>query len=101
MNVTAVYINTYRYDYRLTCICVASVRYWYPLIEIILIKDLGQGDFNNTLLQKHWNVKIFDTKRKSFGWGYGKLEPLFGEDIQSFLVLDSDSVLTGPVINQA
>lgn len=52
MNLTAVYINTHRYDYKLTCICVASVRYWYPDIEIYLIKDYRRGDFNTSLLQR-------------------------------------------------
>ena len=101
MNVTAVYINTHRYDYMLTCICIASVRYWYPDIEVYLIKDCGKGDFDTSLLQQHWDVKIFSTTKKNFGWGYGKLEPLFSESKQSFLVLDSDTVLTGPVLEQA
>ena len=101
MNLTAVYVNTHRYDYTLTCICVASVRYWYPDIEIYLIKDYGRGDFNTSLLQQQWNVKIYSTIKRRFGWGYGKLEPLFSQSPQSFLVLDSDTVLTGPVLDQA
>jgi hypothetical protein len=101
MNVTAVYINTHRYDYRLTCICIASVRYWYPDIKIFLIKDYGMGDFNTSLLQQKWDVKICSTSKKRFGWGYGKLEPLFLENKHSFLILDSDTVLTGPVLETA
>ena len=58
----------------LTCICIDSVRYWYPDIEVYLIKDCGKGDFDTSLLQQHWDVKIFSTTKKNFGWGYGKLD---------------------------
>ena len=98
MNVTAVYINTHRYDYMLTCICVASVRYWYPGIDIYLIKDLSSGRFKTTNLERKWGVKIFQSERKEFGWGYGKLETLFIKGTGSFLVIDADTVMTGPVI---
>lgn len=101
MNISIVYINTHRYDYESTCICVASVRYWYPDIPIFLIKDLGQGHFDTSLLEEKWGVRIFETSRKRFGWGYGKLEPLFLYQEQSFLMLDSDTVLTGRVIDKA
>lgn len=101
MNITAVYINTHRYDYESACICVASVRYWHPDIPIYLIKDFGQGFYSTTILEKKWGVGVFDTKKNFFGWGYGKLEPLFLPQKQSFLILDSDTVLTGRVIDEA
>lgn len=101
MDIKAVYISAHKYDYNFTRICAASVRYWYPEIDIYLIKDFGQGDFDTSLLEKYLNVKIFVTDRKKFGWGYGKLEPLFITQKQDFLILDSDTVLTGPVIEIA
>ena len=101
MNISVVYINTHRYDYESVCICVASVRYWYPDMPIYLIKDLGQGNYDTAVLEEKWNVKIFVTTRKKFGWGYGKLEPLFLPQKQSFLMLDSDTVLTGKIIDEA
>lgn len=99
MNVDTVYINTYRYDFDLARICVASVRYWYPSIKIVLIKDNSSGNFNTSRLQKLFSVDVFETHIKNFGWGYGKLEPLFLEDKKCFLMLDADTVMTGPVID--
>ncbi len=101
MHISVVYINTHKYDYEFTCICVASVRYWYPQMPIYLIKDLGQGNYDTVVLEEKWNVQIFETTKKKFGWGYGKLEPLFLPQKQSFLMLDSDTVLTGKVIEEA
>lgn len=101
MKVSTVYINTCRRDFAFAKICIASVRYWYPNMPICLIKDTGAGNFSTTITEKKWNVKIFACERKKFGWGYGKLEPLFLKDNHSFLVLDADTVLTGPVLNNA
>lgn len=100
MDITAVYINTHRYDYQFTNICAASVRYWYPNIDIFLIVDKGSGECNTKMLEKKWNIKLFETNKKKFGWGFGKLETLFIEYGKNFLVLDADTVLLGPVINK-
>jgi hypothetical protein len=99
MNVSKVFINAYRYDFHLTKICIASIRYWYPEIPIFLIKDESKGSFNTSSAEKLWNVQVLQTARKEFGWGYGKLEVLFLNNKESFLVIDSDAVLTGPVID--
>lgn len=99
MNVYAIYINTHRYDYALTSICAASVRYWYPEIEIYLIADFLNGKAITGFLKKKLNVKVFNTYRKKFGWGYGKLETLFNDNGKCYLVIDADTVLTGPVLN--
>lgn len=98
MRIECIYINTHRYDYQLTRTCIASVRYWYPDIEIFLIKDLSNGRFNTNLFEQKWGVKILPTGSSKFGWGYGKLEALFQPVKKSFLVLDADTVLTGPVL---
>jgi len=99
MNVSSIYINTHRYDYEFTRICVASVRYWYPEIDIYLIKDLSNGANNTTFIEKKWGIKVFQSTRKKFGWGFGKLEALFSEGSGAFLVMDADTVMTGPVIS--
>ncbi|MBK8510771.1 MAG: hypothetical protein IPL56_00695 [Saprospiraceae bacterium] len=101
MNIDRIYVNTYRYDYAQLRTCVASIRYWYPLIPIFLIKDYTSGKFDTSILEKNWSVNVFPTRQNSFGWGYGKLEPLFCESSHTFLVLDSDTVLTGPVLEKA
>lgn len=36
---------------------------------------------------------------RDWGWGFIKLEPLFGLSGERFLVLDSDTVFAGPVLN--
>lgn len=100
MKVDKVFINTYKYDFHLAKICIASVRYWYPEIPIYIIKDENQGRFSTSFVEKSWNVKVLNIQRKKFGWGYGKLEPLFLEPSFSFLVLDADTVLTGPVLEK-
>lgn len=99
MKVEAIYINTHRYDFDLAKICIASVRYWYPDIPVFLIRDLNNGNFSFSTAAAKWGVKAFATKRKKMGWGFGKLEPLFQNEKRSFLVLDADTVLTGPVLN--
>ncbi|MBK6815322.1 MAG: hypothetical protein IPG82_07615 [Saprospiraceae bacterium] len=39
------------------------------------------------------------TEIKCFGWGFGKLEPLFLKEDHQFLVLDSDTVMTGYILD--
>jgi hypothetical protein len=99
MKVSKVYINTYKYDFAFTKICVASIRYWYPDIPIVIIKDVAGGNFNTGLMQKMWNVQVFETNRKNFGWGFGKWEPLFLNNQERFLVLDADTAITGPILD--
>lgn len=98
MNVDKIYVNTYKGDNHWCHICVASIRFWYPNIQITLIKDLNLGDFDTYLIEKTYNVNVFETN-DTFGWGYGKLEPLFLEKKESFLVLDSDTVIVGDILS--
>lgn len=99
MDVKAVYINTYRKDHSFARICIASIRYWYPQIPIFLIKDMGAGDFDTHATEEAWNVQVLDTGKKTFGWGFGKFEPLFRDGAGSFLFMDADTVMTGPVLD--
>jgi hypothetical protein len=101
VNVTSVYVSAFKYDFDFAEICIASIRYWYPHIPIVLIKDIGSGDFDTTVIEKKWDVQIFDTPRKRFGWGFGKWEPLFMDKRHSFLALDADTVIIGPVLDAA
>lgn len=99
MNVKKIFVNAHKYDFNLAKICIASIRYWYPDIPIFLIKEFISGDFDTRAVEEKWKVQVLDIPRKLFGWGYGKLEPLFLENEESFLVLDSDTVMTGPVLD--
>lgn len=97
MNVTRIYVNTYKGDLHWCYLCLASIRHWYPDIEIVLIKDLNKGVFDTRIIERVFNVSLFETN-ETFGWGYGKLEPLFLKNKESFLVLDSDTVIVGDVL---
>jgi hypothetical protein len=43
-------------DFFFARICIASIRYYYPDINIELIKDPGNGKFNSGELEKYFNV---------------------------------------------
>lgn len=94
-----IYIATHRGDLRLTRICVASVRRWYPDIPIFLLKDEANGSFSSREIETMWNVRIWPTQERSFGWGFIKLEPLFDTERHHYLMLDSDVVFLGHVID--
>jgi len=100
MDVKAIYINTYKYDFSFAKICIASIRYWYPDIPILLIKDMGAGEFDTSMVERKLNVSVFETHGKSFGWGFGKFEPLFGNGNETFLFMDSDTVMIGPILDK-
>ena len=99
MRTNKVVIACFRNDLFLLRPCVASIRYWYPDIEIYLLKDYIKGDFSTKELETCWNVKVFPTTRRSFGWGWSKLVPVLHEKKEKFFVLDSDVVLLGRVID--
>ncbi len=80
MKIEVIYIPCYKLDFRLTRICVASIRYWYPNIPIVLIKDLKSGNFNSTELEKKFNVSVFPQNAKSYGWGFSKFEVFFQKE---------------------
>ena len=99
MTIERVYIPCCRKDFRLTAICAASIRYWYPEIPILLIKDYSQGTFDTSEIERLCNASLFQTTKREFGWGFSKLEPLFEPAGGRFLVVDSDTVFTGPVLD--
>jgi hypothetical protein len=100
MKIEGVVISCYPLDLQLTRICVASVRFWYPRIPIWLLKDRRYGDFNTRELEKYWNVQVYPTRHRSLGWGFGKLEVLTELPKRRLLVLDSDIVFAGRVIER-
>ena len=97
--IDCVYIAASTHDARYTRICVASIRFFYPEIPIRLLIGgrLQRGVADE--LRHYWKVGIADFPRCDYGWGFVKLEPLFGPVGERFLVLDSDTALTGPVLD--
>ena len=94
-----IYIAAAAHDARYTRICVASVRRLYPTIPV---KILAGGRLEAGLadeLARYWDVGLADLPRRDYGWGFVKLEPLFGPPGERFLVLDSDTVVAGPVLD--
>jgi hypothetical protein len=97
--IDCIYIAACARDARLTRICVASIRYFYPDIPIrLLAGDILQSGLAEEL-HRYWGVELVDLPRGDYGWGFVKLEPLFGPPGHAFLLMDVDTVLTGPVLD--
>jgi hypothetical protein len=97
--VDCVYVAASSRDSRYTRISVGSIRYFYPEIPI---RILASGTIRRGLLEElrqYWGVTLADIPAGDYGWGFVKLEALFGPRGERFLVLDSDTVLTGPVLD--
>jgi hypothetical protein len=89
----------HKFDLRLTRICVASIRYWYPDIEIILYKDESFGAFDTAEIERYWNVGVLQTTQKMIGWGFGHLDLLLLERDHRFLSIDVDIAFIGRVLD--
>jgi hypothetical protein len=100
MKIEGVVVSCYVRDFYLTRLCVASLRYWYPDLPIWLLKDVHAGDFDTREIESHWGVQIYPTKRRSLGWGFGKLELMTELPARRLLLLDSDIVIVGRVIDR-
>ena len=98
--IDCVYIAASASDARYTRICVASVRYFYPEIPIRLLVGGALQRGLAAELRRYWNVRLADLPiYGDYGWGFVKLEALFGPPGERFLVLDSDTALAGPVLS--
>jgi hypothetical protein len=96
--VDCIYVAASAHDARYTRTCVASIRYFYPDIPIrLLVGGRLQCGLANEL-RRYWGTGIADLPAGDYGWGFVKLEPLFGPARERFLVLDSDTVLAGLVL---
>lgn len=94
-----VYVAASAHDARFTRICLASVRRFYPDVPLRLLPG---GKLNAPLVResrRYWGVEVADMPPGDYGWGFVKLEPLFGPRGERFMVLDSDTVMTGPVLD--
>lgn len=97
--VDVIYLAACARDARLTRICVASIRYFYPDVPIrILAGDILQRGLAEELA-KYWKVGVAQLPIGDYGWGFVKLEPLFGPKGQRFMVCDVDTAFTGRVLD--
>jgi len=96
--VDCIYLAACARDGRLTRICAASIRYFYPDVPIkILAGDILEKGLVEEI-RKYWNVGLADLPVGDFGSGFVKLEPLFGPAGQSYMVLDVDTIFAGKVL---
>lgn len=84
-------------------ICVASIRFYYPEVAIILLKDELNGLFSTKDIELYWNVQLMTFEVTKFGWSAAKMhlytDPRFvGE---KFFVLDADIIMVGKVLDEA
>lgn len=100
MRINKVAIACFKKDLHLLKPCVASIRYWYPDIEIFLIKDHFHGEFSTSEIEELFSVKIFPTAHKQFGWGWGKFALVLDNKRERYLFLDSDVVFLGRVLDE-
>jgi hypothetical protein len=98
VKIQRIYVAGCKRDFEFTRCCVASIRRWYPTIPISLIKDESQGSYDTAELEAVWNVGLFQTDRKLLGFGMGKLEPMFLRSLERSLIIDSDIVFIGRVL---
>lgn len=93
-----IYVAAAAHDARYTRSCIASIRHFYPLAAVKLLPGGRLEAGLRAELARHWDVGIADIAPGEYGWGFVKLEPLFGPPGQRFLVVDSDTVFAGPVL---
>lgn len=94
-----IYIAASSRDARFARICAASVRTFAPDLPVFLLPGGRLEPGLAEELKRHWNVGLAEIPPGDYGWGFVKLEPLFGPPGEPFLMLDADTVLTGPVID--
>lgn len=80
---------------------MASVRFFYPHIPVrLLVGGRVRPKFLEEL-KRVSNVEMAAVPPAHYGWGFIKLEPLFQDHPERFLMLDSDTILLGPVLHAA
>lgn len=100
MSINKVIIVCFKKDVFLLRSCIASVKYWHPETTVYLLKDKMHGDFDTSEIEKVYGAKIFETEREKWGWGWAKIGPFIHDEAERYLVLDSDTVLAGRVLDK-
>ena len=98
-NIDVIYIPCCKTDFHLTRICVASIRYWYPKIPITLLLDFQRGCFSTHEIEKALDVRVMVSSERFAGWGFSKFEVMFQNQDERMLILDSDIVFAGKVLD--
>jgi hypothetical protein len=93
-----IYVAASARDARYTRICVASIRHFYPDTPIKLLAGGQEEEGLAGELARYWDVGRSDIGHRDWGWGFVKLEPLFGRSGERFMVVDSDTAFAGRVL---
>lgn len=95
-------VSCYKRDYFLVRPCVASIRYYYPEVEVYLLKDYLGGEFDSSELEQAFEVKNVDLGIRKFGWGSAKVHFILSQKFagQRVVLIDSDTVLTGRFLEE-
>jgi lipopolysaccharide biosynthesis glycosyltransferase len=98
---TSIVIAVNKKDVWFCRICVASIRYYYPHAKIYLLKDELNGKFSTSEIARNWNVELIEYPVKKFGWSAAKIHFYCDKRFAGgkFLVLDSDIVFTGKILD--
>jgi hypothetical protein len=95
-----VFIATTPRDLRHCRICLASVRHFYPDAQVSLLAGAPLPSSFLREVERYYKVCLLDIAPSDYGWGFVKLEPLFGPPGAPFLMLDADTVMTGPMLDK-
>ena len=98
----AIVVFANRKDFFLTKICISSIRFYYPEVEILLVKDKINGDFYTAGLRNAFNVRLLKLGKKYYGWSAGKIHFLLQKNLpeKRYLCLDSDIIFIGRVLDK-
>jgi len=98
----AVVVFANRKDFFLTKLCVSSIRYYYPNVEIFMVKDQLNGNFNTKRFCNAFKVELIDLGRKFYGWSAAKVFFNLSNKLpkRRYLTLDSDIIFVGRVLDK-
>lgn len=98
----SIVVVCHKHDFFFTKICIASIRYYYPNITIYLVKDLVNGQFSTTCLERYLHVNVLHLGVQKFGYTSAKLFLIASKKLagKKLLVLDSDMVFIGDVLEK-
>src|SRR6476620_2653166 len=97
MKIDVVYVFCCKKDLYLTRVCIASIRYWNKTIPVSLIKDNSHGFFDTCEMEKSFHLDIAPIHLNNLGF-YSKLYPFFNGNGERALLMDSDIVWVGNLI---
>jgi hypothetical protein len=66
----------------------------------LAVKRAPAPEFSTSEIEHYWNVKVYPSQHKKLGWGFGKLDVVTETSGRRLMLVDSDTVFTGRVIDR-